>query len=135
MFANLFSRLVLLVVVVVVLDCCSLSHSAPSKSSTPFRSCLNLTPEGGSSPSQPSGTSPFLINATAYYNEESKKQFVYVEIISPNASSTFEGFGVQARLGNNPDIVVDGEFVPSDSQTSRAYGCKLHESMVHNVSH
>lgn len=113
----------------------TLNHSnlAQSKATgAPFESCLTLTPKHGSQPSQPAPTSPFVINATKHWDETLGVEKVEVSITSPVNGTLFRGFVVQARFANNPDILVDGEFIVNESLLSRAYTCRPGEHIKRN---
>ena len=99
----------------------------------PFGSCLTLSPQHGSKPSQPPLTSPYFINITKAFDATYGMEKVQIAIYSPNRTM-FKGFVIQARYANNPDIIVDGEFLPNEGLLSRTYSCKPSESMKKNVS-
>lgn len=100
----------------------------------PFGSCLTLTPQHGSQPTQPPMSSPYVINATKVVDESTDKEKVHLVVHSPVKRTPFKGFVLQARYANNPDVIVDGKFLPNEGILSRTYVCKPGEDMMHNVS-
>ena len=118
---------ILLVIVLI-----NLSLTNGHSTGAPLKSCLHLNPKHGSL-AQPSSSSPYTIHANAFFDEETEMEIVEVTILSPNNSVPFMGFAVQARLADNTDIIVDGEFVPEDGEYSKAFMCQINDEMKFNV--
>lgn len=110
-------------------------HQVEGRSTgAPFGSCLTLSPQHGSQPSQPPMSSPFAINATKVFDETFGTEKVHLVVSSPVKGTPFKGFVLQARYANNPDVIVDGQFSPNEGIHSRTYVCKPGEDMKRNVS-
>ncbi len=126
-------RLLPIVFIIIILSI-STSLISTLPSGAPPAACHSLSPVHAFARTLPAHTSPFLVEAVVKRGGEGNDRIgngqpsvvIQVNIIPKSQGSfpaTFRGFIAQARLANNPGVIVDGAWLPQEPMLSKTFVC------------